>query len=61
MERNKLMTGSHKSIHQRTFTPEQWQGVEVKVADNGPATPTTEVKTNANQQDVPMQNVDSQQ
>lgn len=31
------------SPHQKTFTPEQWQNVEVKVADNGPATPSTEV------------------
>ncbi|KAK9900655.1 bola-like protein [Cystobasidium minutum MCA 4210] len=48
--RHKLVNAALKAeiaeLHafsQKTFTPEQWQNVEVKVADNGPATPSMEV------------------
>merc|ERR1711939_991976 len=58
-KRHKLVNAALKAeiaeLHafsQKTFTPEQWKGVEIKVADNGPATPSQTTATEATAMDV---------
>jgi len=51
-KRHKLVNAALKDeiaqLHaftQKTFTPEQWAGVEIKIADNGPAMPSQNTTT----------------